>query len=154
MSTLTMTIAEINLPKPDKKRGIIKGTNGNRLGCFAEKIGLFEIGKTYEIEHSDGEYQNVISAKLTVGPVVQLAAAREAAAAPASAPREKEFGWQTHPVDAERMFVCSILNAYIAAGKVGLDKGELASTTMMLRGLWNYAFVSNGRGQEQRQAKG
>lgn len=156
MPTHTMTIADITHPKPDKKRGAVKGTDGARFGCFAEKIGLFEIGKTYEIEHTDGEYKNVTSAKPAVASVHSLDAARAAAApATSSPPRDKEFGWQTHPVDAERMFVCSTLNAFIAAGKVSLDSKELAAATIKLRGLWNYTFVSNSRAEpEQRRAQG
>lgn len=155
MSTITMTIAAINPPKPDKKRGTIQGTDGTRLGVFAEKIGLFTIGHTYEIDHTDGEYRNVLAARPVSAPVVSLDAARAAAAPAAATPQTKEYGWQTHPVDAERMFVCSILNAAITAGKVSMDKAELAATTVMLRGLWNYAFVANGAArQPPRTAQG
>ncbi len=151
MSTITMTIATINEPKPGKTRGTIQGTDGVRLGVFAEKRSLFAIGSTYEIEHSDGEYRNVLSARQISSPVVSLDAARAAAAPAAAVPAGKEFGWQTHPVDAERMFVCSLLNAYIAAGKVGLESKELAEVTMKLRGLWNYAFVANGAAKRTAQ---
>jgi len=155
MSTITMTIARINPPKPDKKRGTLEGTDGVRIGVFAEKLHLFNVGNTYEIEHTDGEYRNVLSARQVSAPVVSLDAARAAAAPTAAQFQTKEFGWQTHPVDAERMFVCSILNAAITAGRVNLDRKELAETTMMLRGLWNYAFVANGAArQPPRTAQG
>jgi hypothetical protein len=51
---------------------------------------------------------------------------------------------ETCPKDAERMFVCSTLNAFIQAGKVHLEPEQLAAATMMLRRLWQYAFNGNG----------
>ncbi len=49
--------------------------------------------------------------------------------------------------DAELMFVSSTLNAFIAAGKIGLDARELGQATQLLRLLWSHTFgnrSSNG----------
>jgi hypothetical protein len=38
------------------------------------------------------------------------------------------------------MFVSSTLNAFIAAGKIGLDARELGQATQLLRLLWSHTF--------------
>ena len=69
----------------------------------------------------------------------------EAAAAPPAPPSAAGNTYrETCPKDAERMFVCSTLNAFIQAGKVHLEPEQLAAATMMLRRLWQYAFNGNG----------
>ena len=42
--------------------------------------------------------------------------------------------------DSELMFVSSTLNAFIAAGKIGLDARELGQATQLLRLLWSHTF--------------
>ena len=74
--------------------------------------------------------------------------AAEAGTAAVQSPQSAAGGFNTYretcPRDAERMFVCSTLNAFIQAGKVHLEPEQLASATMMLRRLWQYAFNGNG----------
>jgi hypothetical protein len=52
MPTTTMTIKLIN-PPGSTGRGSIVGTDDQRLGIFPEKVALFEVGKTYEIEFTE-----------------------------------------------------------------------------------------------------
>jgi Domain of unknown function (DUF4142) len=70
--------------------------------------------------------------------------ASPAAPPPASPSAAGNTYRETCPKDAERMFVCSTLNAFIQAGKVHLEPEQLAAATMMLRRLWQYAFNGNG----------
>lgn len=180
MGTLTMTIQFINPPKEGKARGFIKGTNETgasvSLGCFDDKLHLFERGQTYDIEFTDGQYQNVKTAILVSPPqrpapppvAAPPARPRVVAAIPAPPPPQAaplpsympngDINRQTHPLDAERMFVCSILNASIQAGRVHVEERELFEKTMMLRRLWQYAFQASDQfamGEpQQRQARG
>jgi len=145
---VTLTIAEIKQPAEGKDRGSIIGTDGKKFGCFREKLHLFQIGQTYEIEVTDGQYANVKSAKLTAAsPAAQPAAAPSA---PAASGHSNGNGYgqhyrQTDPVDAERMFVTKLLGDAITSGAVKFDKQELWSATQMLRGLWKHTFAFDGQ---------
>jgi hypothetical protein len=136
MPVTTMTIAYVNQPKPGRERGTIKSTNDDILGCFRDKLHLFEPGGTYEITYSSKEsggktYDNVTDAKR-----VETPASEQAAAGLASSGINR----QTNPIDSKRMFVCATLVAFIRAGKVEVDKVHLAETTRMLCGLYEYAL--------------
>jgi hypothetical protein len=134
MGLITMTIAEIRRPAEGKDRGNIIGTDGTRLGCFREKLGLIQIGATYELEITDGQYQNVKSVKqvaATCAPTQQQ---------PASTPRTHVNGngggnsyRRTDPVDSERMFVCATLGAFIKAGKIEPELGKVVNAIQVLR---------------------
>jgi hypothetical protein len=149
MAQVTLTIAEIRPPAEGKTRGNIIAADGRKFGCFREKFGLFQVGGTYDVEISDGQYQNVVSAK-------PIAAASPAAAptqqAAPSAPAANGHGngnghyRQTDPVDSERMFVCATLTALIRAGEVKNDKSQLFHTTNMLRLLFQHTFGNGSTG--------
>jgi len=129
MPVLTMTIAAVNVPKQGSTRGSVKGINGQILGAFAEKISLFQQGKTYEIEYTENEsggrvYKNVKSAKEIGG-----ADTTPTAAAP------KVYA------DPEQMWVRETLTALIKAGEVKNDKRQLWEAANMLRALWRHTFV-------------
>ena len=135
--TTTATIKYVNPPKPGKQRGSIKTTADEFFGVWADKIHLFEVGKTYEIDFTETEssgvtYRNVKSVKM----VASLPAST--AAAPAS--NSGNVYRETCAKDAERMFTCSILNAFIQSGKVSLNGPELVNHTLMLRKVWQHTF--------------
>jgi hypothetical protein len=147
MGHVTLTIAEIKWPAEGKARGNVIATDGRKFGCFREKFGLFQVGGTYDVEISDGQYQNVVSAKL----IAASPAAQQAATASAPAPGANGSGngngyyRPTSPVDAERMFVTATLTALIKAGEVKNDKQQLWAATQMLRGLWRHTFGFDGQ---------
>jgi hypothetical protein len=150
MPSTTMTIKLITPPADGKPRGSIVGTDDQRLGVFAEKIGLFECGKTYDIEYVETSangrtLRNVKSATLKAGASPQ---AQQAAATPSNGTggtgNGNGFYRPTSPTDAERMFVCATLTALIRAGEVKNDKQHLWTTTQMLRNLWHHTFGEVG----------
>src|SRR5437016_10598295 len=53
----TVTIAYVNQPKEGKKMGSIKTTNGQYFNVYLDKLGLFGVGQTYEIEYGSREFQ-------------------------------------------------------------------------------------------------
>ena len=134
----TVTVKYVNPPKDGKKRGTIKTTDDQFIGVWADKIHLFEVGKTYELEMTETEsngvtYRNVKTVKMVETPPAQVAAA---AAAVSGGGTYRE----TCAKDAERMFTCSILNAFIQAGKVDLNGPQLVNHTLMLRKVWQHTF--------------
>jgi hypothetical protein len=70
-------------------------------------------------------------------PIRKITKAKPAQAANGNA---KTVPISTSPADAELAFVSSTLNAFIAAGKIGLDARELSQATQLLRLLWSHTF--------------
>jgi hypothetical protein len=64
MPKVEFTVAEIKLPPAGKERGNIVTTDGRKYGLFREKISLCQVGGHYEAEVTDGQYCNIVSAKL------------------------------------------------------------------------------------------
>jgi hypothetical protein len=142
MGHVTLTIAEIRRPGDGKDRGNIIGIDGKKFGCFREKLAMFSIGNTYDIELSDGQYQNVRSAKL-------IAAAGPPTIQPeSSTPQPNGHGngngyyRPTSPVDAERMFVTATLGAFIKAGKIEPELGKVTNAITVLRQAYQRGFAA------------
>lgn len=143
IKTTTIAVKYVNAPKEGKQRGSIKGTNNEFFGVPANKLSQFEPGMTYDIRYTqDGEWRTVVSGTL-IEPERKAEPARKTAAPPAG-----DTNRATHPTDAERMWVCSLLNAAISARVVDpRDPKALAEITMIYKRLWNYAFVANQSGE-------
>jgi hypothetical protein len=135
MGQITLTIAEIRSPAEGKERGSIIGTDGTRLGCFREKLGTFQIGQTYAIEHTDGDYRNVKGAKVTAALAPQPQQPTQ---------RSNGNGYSVgngngHSKD-EQIWTQGLLQSLIKAGHVGNDKRQLWEAAVMLRNLWHASF--------------
>jgi hypothetical protein len=153
MGHVTLTVAEIKWPAEGKARGNIIAADGRKFGCFREKFGLFQVGCTYDVEISDGQYQNVVNAKqVAVSPAAQQAAAPSAPGANGNG-NGNGYYRPTSPEDSERMFVCATLTALIRAGEVKNDKRQLWETTNMLRALWTHTFGNGGTFQASEAGK-
>ena len=134
MPTTTITIKMIDPPTPAKRRGSIVGTDGQRLGVFAEQAKLFEPGKSYDVEYTEVPYgdrtlKNVKSAVEVFN--------RQPAASPAAEAKPAASSFVNKD---KQIFVCALLKEFIAAGKVELDPRSLADATNMLKRLYDYAF--------------
>src|SRR5712671_5264238 len=133
MGHVTLTIAEIKFPAEGKARGNIIATDGRKFGCSREKFGLFQVGSTYDVEISDGQYQNVVNAKLVAAsPQAQQAATTQPAngngtyrpaATGNGATASANHG---HHDKDKQIFVCALLKEFIRAGKVDLEERSLA----------------------------
>src|SRR5215468_69925 len=133
-----LTIKYVNPPKEGKKRGSIKGTDDSFFLVIPGDLHLFEPGKTYDVVYiQNGEWKTVQSAT-----AVEASPQRPTPTAAPAASHDMggEFNRQTNPIDAQRMFVCANLTAFIAAGKVELDPKSLGDAVNMLKRLWTYAF--------------
>lgn len=134
MPTITLTVKYVNPPKPGKKRGSIKDTDDQMFGVFPDKLHLFETGKTYEVEYTSNEVGGVVYN--TVKSATPLAT---------SAPRNIPIGnggsyKETSARDAERMFVCSILNAAVQGQQVEFNHQRVLAAVQFLRGIWQQTF--------------
>jgi len=145
---MTMTIKLIN-PPGSTGRGSVVGMDDTRLGFFPEKAALFEggIGKTFEIEYIENDrngktLRNVKSAK-------QVAAASPPAQQSTSASRSNGnlngHYRPTSPEDSERMFVCSLMNAFIRAGKIEPEQVKVINAINVLRTAYQKTFGFDDR---------
>jgi hypothetical protein len=142
-----ITIAKVWQPyNPGDKKGKVVDTAGNKWGVFADKLYLYEQGGTYEIEYDtwrnpkDGKDYHTILEVVPASGEPQQAAPR---AAPAQAPKPNGHiapRQRTDPTDAERMFVCANLVAFIKAGKCEPDLSTLVGDVNMLRDVWKNTF--------------
>lgn len=146
MPSTNMTIKLIN-PPGSTGRGSIVGTDDTRLGVFAEKIALFSVGKTYEIEVVETErngrmLRNVKSAKEVASPAPQ---AQQSANNNCSGNGNGNGYYKpTSPVDAERMFVTATLGAFIKAGKIEPELGKVTNAITVLRQAYQRTFGFDG----------
>jgi hypothetical protein len=143
MPKVEFTVAEIKLPPAGKDRGNIVTTDGRKYGLFREKISLCQVGGHYEAEVTEGQYCNIVSAKLIAAASPQGQPAAPTAPAPSANGNGQHYR-PTSPEDAERMWVCATLTALIRAGEVKNDKRQLWETTNMLRALWSHSFGNGG----------
>jgi hypothetical protein len=145
MPTTTLTVKLIN-PPGSTGRGSIVGMDDQRLGVFSEKVGLFEVGKTYEIEFTETDrggktLRNVKSATLKAG---ASPPAQQAAAVPSNGNGNGNGHYRpTDPTDAKRIFVCANLTAMIRAGKVDNTKESVWATTQLLCQVYDHTFGNN-----------
>lgn len=135
MNTQTISVAYVNPPKNPKGPGSIKDTEGRYWKLWTKDTPLdqFAVGQSYDIVFETDQYQGKDQH------TIKRATPRGGAVAPnngnGQAPRQP-----TAPTDAERMFTCSLLNAFIQAGKIDLSPGELTSSTNLLRSVWQETF--------------
>jgi hypothetical protein len=121
MSTI-IEIAAIRPPKEGKKVATVVSDTGQSFEIWPDKASRLQAGARYEVEIETREWNG--------RPIRKITKAKPAAAANGNA---KIVPISTSPADAEVAFVSSTLNAFIAAGKIGLDARELGQATQLLR---------------------
>ncbi len=141
MQLETITVQYVNPPKPGKKMGSIKDTAGRYINVWPDKLDQFQPNGTYNVMLEQGEWQGktTYTLKSMADDTQRVPAAKPVTQAvplkpiPLS-PRE------TSPRDAERMFVCSLMNAAIQGKQVNLAEDDLASVVNSLRFVWQQTF--------------
>jgi hypothetical protein len=154
MGNATITVKKVWPPfKPDDLKSNIEATTGQRYAAWltskdpnAPTHDKFQEGATYEIEYTtfhskknNQEYYTIAKAMPAPSPSGMLAGARPQTngdiARNVVIPRQP-----TAPADSERMFTCSILNAFIQAGKVELAESDLYAAIQTIHGTYESTF--------------
>lgn len=162
----TITIAEI-IPAPAANRSAaVKDTSGIRYGIWPNKLDQVKVGYVYDIDFSSkvvngatfrdikgirfnsdatAKAQQVIASNNNRAQPVRTPSGPAAAAPGAgqgggTAAGGGGFYRPTSPRDAERMFVCSTLNAYIQTGRVDANPDTLINYVNTLRDVWHATF--------------
>jgi len=136
-----IAIAAIRPPKEGKKVATVVADDGRAFEIWPEKAAPLKVGERYDIEVETREFQG--------RPIRKIVKAKPAPAQAANGNANGPADTTPAPVpppaaDAELRFVSATLNAFIAAGKVGLDARELGQATQLLRMLWSHTFGAAG----------
>ena len=134
MSQQTITIAFVNQPRQaGGKKGSVKDTEGRYWGVWADKLGQYQVGQSYDITFETTQWQG--KDQHTIKSATARGAPVAANNGNGMTPRQP-----TAPTDAERMFVCSLLNAGIQSGKIDVSENSVGAATNMLRRVWQGTF--------------
>lgn len=161
----TITVQYVNAPSNPKGPGSVKDATGRYWKVWDRDVSLdeFSEGQAYTVEFETSEYngkpQYYIKRLLTASPertkpdpferdpfesgLPEAPAPRSAPQAPRPAPQATWSRQATSPVDAERMFTCSIVNAYVEAGRIPLAFKELNEAVELVRDVWRENFGSD-----------
>ena len=121
---MIIQVAETHPPKNGKKLGTIKTAAGESFGIWPDKLAGLQVGGRYQIEFDENEFNGRTYRKITRAQPV------ESSAPPGNA----------RSSDAEQQFVCSVLNAAIAAGKLQLSAESLVAAIKTTRTAWRHTF--------------
>lgn len=159
-----ITIANIYPARPGKKTATIKDTDGMLFSVWPNLVSQFRAGETFEIEFTSKDvngvtYRDIKSGRVTTppspppsqftaqNPVPAPRSLSSAAAQPEAGRNGSSGGSQyyrpTSPRDAERMFVCSTLNAFISTGRIDCHHKMIAECVNELRAAWQMTFGSD-----------
>jgi hypothetical protein len=131
---MLIEIAEKHPAAPGKKVARIVAAGGATFDIWPEQLGSIQIGGKYDVEVTDREYNGRVYRKITNGTAAQAS----------STQRTNGNGnghyKPTAPQDSERMFTCSLLNAFIRAGQIEPNEEHLVKAIEVLRRAYRRTF--------------
>ena len=140
---MLIEIAEKKPAAPGKKVAKVVAVGGASFDIWPEKLADIEVGKRYEVETADREfngrtYRRIEKATLYATSVTVDSAVATKAAARTSAPGPN--GYSNGGNKDLQIFVQGVLQALIKAGQVGNNKEHLYHTTTMLMQLFRHTL--------------
>ncbi len=164
--TTTITVHQVE-PRPGKKQGIVKDTEGRSWYVWNDKLHYYQVGASYDVLETKSAELNgttyvTIAKSVPVGGGVAAPAPRAAAPAliphpiltqqaklPMAAPPKPDHSAD----DARRMdiFVCGFMNnlASNAGHPISLEKGYLISLIEDLKEVWAKTLGPQARMQSK-----
>jgi len=143
---MATTVAQIKYVNParDGYKPSIKTEDGQSFGCKDHQLAIFERGQTYRIEYSERTFNGKVFKSVESAAPVEMGGGGSSQTGAAS-PGAKGNGYKTStsPEDSERMFVCSLMNAFIQAGKIEPEQGRVITAVNVLRGAYARTFGSS-----------
>ena len=148
----TITVQRIFPAKAQGKSAYIKDVDGMMFGIWPDKLGLIREGDSYEIEFSSKvnngtTYRDIknVRAIARPQPAPEQFTSQTAPAPKVGSPKGNDAGGgqyfrPTSPKDAERMWACSILNAFIQTGRIDCERGHLTAAINELRAAYAATF--------------
>jgi hypothetical protein len=150
-----MTVIEVQAIRPPqnaRRPGHVVDANGAAFECWPEKLSKLQVGERYAVEVETREWQGRPIRKIVKAQPFTEASRRnrtnvsdlktrspsEPVSGNGSVAEQfsKNCSSSAQFSTAERTFVASIVAAFIAAGKVDLDRGQLEQAVTLARALW------------------
>jgi hypothetical protein len=128
-------VASIRAPREARKPGHVVDASGAAFECWPEKLNKLEVGQRYAVELETREWQGRPIRKI----VKAHLADHRATSGNGHHPAKSATSLTARPqpgTGSEPAFVASIVSAFIAAGKVDLDRGQLEHAVTLARALW------------------
>jgi hypothetical protein len=125
-------IASIRPPQQARRPGHVVGADGAAFECWPEKLNKLQVGERYAVEVETREWQGRPIRKIVKAQPFTGAPRLETRSVAGQASENRSAPVST----AEQAFVASIVSAFIAAGKVDLDRGQLEQAITLARALW------------------
>jgi hypothetical protein len=125
-------VASLRPPREARKPGHVVDADGKSFECWPEKLAKLEVGQRYAVEVETREWQGRPIRKIVKAQPFADHLKNDSPAEPFSdtVPRREQIP------TAEHAFVATIVSAFIAAGKVDLDRGQLEQAVTLARALW------------------
>ena len=132
MKTATVNVRFVNQPSEGKKKGTIKTNDDQIFGVWPDKLAEFQAGGTYEIEYEENDFK---------GKTYRTVKSVKAASVTSGNGGAKQIQRETSGKDAERIFVCGIINNAVRAGKLSPDDTEaMVHVIRSSRSVWSQTF--------------
>jgi len=155
--TGTITVHQIMPAKGPGKSAWIKDVDGMMFGIWPDKIGLYREGASYDIEYTENvkngtTYRDIKSGTMVKAPSEpqrddrqpeRSAPSQRIEPPKATSPNGNGAGTYyrpTAPRDSERMMVCSLMNAFIATGRIDCARDHLTAAINELRAAYAATF--------------
>ncbi len=166
----SFTVAGSYPPKDGKKTGSIKDTNNNWWSVWPDKLGAFDVGKSYRVEYTTWSpepgksFHTIVAVKLEAPMADPEFESQEYDDPPFHSEPQQNYApgklsphgdalgpgfvqtpmaprQPTHPIDAEHMFVGAILKAMIQANQLnGNEVIAVMQATKNMRTVWKATF--------------
>jgi hypothetical protein len=141
MPNAVIQVQNIYQADPGKKTGKVRDVTGADYRVKPADLAVMREGATYDVFFEDNNFNGQTYHMVKSVKAVGGGAAPAQNFVPAkSNGNASSYYKETSARDAERMFVCSILNAGIQAGKVQFDSTHIKATVVGLRGVWQETF--------------
>jgi hypothetical protein len=136
-------VASIRPPREARKPGHVIAADGAAFECWPEKLGKLQVGQRYAVEVETREWQGRPIRKIVKAQPADRRATPGNGHRPVK-PTASETAQPQSGGGSEQSFVATVLCAFIAAGKVGLDADEIAAAIDTVRAGCRRARQLNG----------
>jgi hypothetical protein len=141
---MLIEVTEKHPAAPGKKVATVVAAGGAKFDIWPEQLAAIQVGGRYEVEVSDREYNGRTYRKITKATPYGSSDGGVTAAARARTGNGNGNGASyykpTSPQDSERMFTCSLLNAFIRAGRIEPNEDQITKAIEVLRRAYRRTF--------------
>jgi hypothetical protein len=138
---MLIEVTEKHPAAPGKKVATVVAAGGAKFDIWPEQLAAIQVGGRYDVEVTDREYNGRVYRKITKAtPYGTPDGTVSTAAARRTNGNGNGYYKPTAPQDSERMFTCSLLNAFIRAGQIEPNEEQIVKAIEVLRRAYRRTF--------------